>query len=554
MEAGPQTRDLGIETIIRLNNRLAGITSADEAFGIISEELRSIAHSDVAGIFLIEPDSTFLRPVGIAGLPKSALGKLGQIRTDENFRKSILEKNTSLTLKFSTFDELPPTAKDVARELDLGSALLTSVRYNEDLIGYFILANKTGGKPFTAEIEEVLNSISNYFAVVIQNVRTSSYLVRSIAETERILEMAPTGILTCDPKGIFLSVNKQMLAMLGCKSASELLGTSVFENSVIMKSGLDQQIAQGMEGHDGEKIDVHVVPSPDRAFYLHSKVTAIKSDNGSVERVLFVAMDTTTKVRLQNQLERSYERLTQTFQELERVTKMKSQFIDIVSHELRTPLTVLRGYIDLVESDYASKLDKKFANRLSIIKTNTDKLYGLVESMLDVSRLEKGSLQIHPEQIRVDAMLEEVIEAHRNEYMEKKQSVVLDLDQNLPLVMADRRRFKDVFKNLVDNAIKYTQEGGRIQIGGRDEGKMVHLWVKDNGTGIPLDKLGSLFETFHIITSNDLSHQVDRLGLGLPISKGIIEAHGGRIWVESQVGKGSVFHVELPKESPARSA
>jgi signal transduction histidine kinase len=335
---------------------------------------------------------------------------------------------------------------------------------------------------------------------------------------------------------------------------SDLLGTSVFENRVIMKSGIDQLLAQGMEGHDGEKIDVHVVPSTDKAFYLHCKVTAIRSANGAVERVLLVAMDTSSKVRLQNQLERSYERLTQTFQELERVTKMKSQFIDVVSHELRTPITVLRGYIDLVESDYASKLDRKFASRLGIIKANTDKLYNLVESMLDVSRLEKGSLQIHPEGMRLDTMLEEIAEARKGDYMEKKQSLVFDIDAGLSPVMADRRRLKDVFNNLIDNAIKYTQEGGRIQVGARDEGKMVHLWVKDNGTGIPLDKLGSLFETFHIITSHDLSHQVNRLGLGLPISKGIVEAHGGRIWVESQVGKGSVFHVEIPKEQQPREA
>jgi signal transduction histidine kinase len=79
---------------------------------------------------------------------------------------------------------------------------------------------------------------------------------------------------------------------------------------------------------------------------------------------------------------------------------------------------------------------------------------------------------------------------------------------------------------------------------------MIHVWVKDNGVGIPLENLGKIFDRFHIVASNALSHQVNRLGLGLPIAKGIVEAHGGRVWVESQVGKGSVFHVDLPKEQP----
>jgi signal transduction histidine kinase len=119
----------------------------------------------------------------------------------------------------------------------------------------------------------------------------------------------------------------------------------------------------------------------------------------------------------------------------------------------------------------------------------------------------------------------------------------------MPLIMADRRRIRDVFNNLLDNSIKYTEEGGRVIVGARDEGKTIHVWVRDNGVGIPLENLGRIFDRFFIVTSDDLSHQVNRIGLSLPISKGIVEAHGGRIWVESQVGKGSVFHVNLPKES-----
>jgi len=229
---------------------------------------------------------------------------------------------------------------------------------------------------------------------------------------------------------------------------------------------------------------------------------------------------------------------------------MKSQFIDVVSHELRTPLTVMRGYIDLIDSEYASKMDPKFASRLKIIKANTDKLYSLVESMLDVSRMEKGSLQIHPEPVKIDAILEEAYRIKLPDAEVKKQTATLDVEGVMPLIMADRRRLKDVFVNIIDNAIKYTQEGGRIQVCARDEGKMIHVWVKDNGVGIPLENLGKIFDRFHIVASNDLSHQVNRLGLGLPIAKGIIEAHSGRIWVESQVGKGSVFHVDLPKELP----
>ena len=185
---------------------------------------------------------------------------------------------------------------------------------------------------------------------------------------------------------------------------------------------------------------------------------------------------------------------------------------------------------------------------LKTIRANTDKLYALVESMLDVSRLEKGSLQINVEPTKIDTILEEAVKARSHDAVEKKQSMSLEVEGELPLINADRRRIRDVFNNILDNSIKYTGEGGRVQIGERGEGKIIHVCIRDNGVGIPLENLGKIFDRFYIVASDDLSHQVNRIGLSLPISKGIVEAHGGRLWVESQVGKGSVFHISLPKE------
>ena len=457
-------------------------------------------------------------------------------------------------MRFPTRDSLPASAKALGETLKVQEAMISTILLRGEFLGYLMIADKAGAQPFAPQAENLMTTMADYISIIVENVRTQLELRRAKEDMERMFALAPIGIFRCDPKGIFLAVNHQLLQMFDKRSETDLIGTSVFELPLIAKSGLDGLIMAAMEGHEGEKADVHVVPHQDKAFYLHVKVTPIKAETGEITGVLFVAMDMTSKVRLQNQLERSYEKMTQTFQELERVTTMKTQFIDIVSHELRTPLTVMRGYLDLMESEYVPKLDPKFAQRLKIIKANTDRLYSLVESMLDVSRLEKGSLQIHPEPVRLDAILDEIVRARRNEAEAKKQTLMLDVEGGqLPLVMADRRRMKDVFNNLVDNAMKYTQEGGRIQVCARDEGKLLHVWVKDNGIGIPLENLGRIFDRFHIVTSNDLSHQVDRLGLGLPISKGIVEAHQGRLWVESQVGKGSVFHVEIPKEPPRQA-
>ena len=540
-----------LETINRLNGKLRDVDDAHEAFSIIAAELRSVTTADYAGVALVSPVTHILAFVGIEGLEgEGADRNLPRIDVDEKIRKRMSEAKSSVAFRIDSPAQVPESARALATALNVGAAIVCSILHKGEFLGYLMIANKVGGRTFSVETEDLVRSISDDIALVVENVQTSVALKRAKEETERMLAIAPIGLFTCDSKGIFTSVNKQMVEMLDRRSEAELLGTSVFELPVLAKSGLDSLLMAGIEGHDGEKADVHLVLRPDKAFYLHIKLTPMKSEGGDIEGVLLVAMDITSKVRLENQLERSYEKLTQTFQELERVTKMKSQFIDIVSHELRTPLTVMRGYIDLVESEYAPKLEPKFGQRFKVIKANTDRLYALVESMLDVSRLEKGSLQIHPEPLKMDALLEEIVQVRMHDAESKKQTLVLDIEGELPLIMADRRRIKDVFNNLVDNALKYTQEAGRIQVSARDEGRMIHVWVKDNGVGIPLEQLGRIFDRFHIVTSNDLSHQVDRLGLGLPISKGIIEAHQGRIWVESQVGKGSIFHVDLPKEQP----
>jgi PAS domain S-box-containing protein len=540
----------GLRTIVDLNAKLRNVTKSEDAFMLIADEVRALTKADYASLILIDEGKNKLVIMGVAGAPASQVRTLPQIDVDRELRERLFRTKVPVTVRYDSYSSLPGIAKPLADALSIETALLCTMILRGEVLGYVVAASRKTSPPISPEAESGLKSVSEYLAVVVENVRASSELRIAKEEADRLLELAPIGIFACDPKGIFLSVNNQMLAMLDKKSEDDLVGTSVFEVPAIIRSGLDALIVQGMEGHAGEKADVHVVPRTDKAFYVHAKATPVRSVDGEIESVLFVAMDVTSKVRLQNQLERSYEKLTQTFQELERVTKMKTQFIDIVSHELRTPLTVMRGYIDLLQSEYSSQMEPKFASRLGIIKSNTDRLYSLVESMLDVSRLETGSLQIHKEPVKIDTILENVVNSRMKEAEEKKQSLALEIEGSIPLVMADRRRIKDVFNNIIDNALKYTQESGRIQVGVRDEGRMLHAWVKDNGVGIPLENLGSLFDRFHIVTSNDLSHQVDRLGLGLPISKGIIEAHGGKMWVESQVGKGSVFHVEIPKESP----
>ena len=536
------------EVISSISRELRNVKDEREAAALIARHLKAVSNAEYAVMVMISESDGSVQMIGTAGVEAKEVSRLPRIGISQQFRAAMSVGGRPNAKRFASMDSLPDSAKPLAAALNVKSAIICSIISKGKLVGYLAVASKTTPPPFQTGVESLLESIAEFISLVVDNTRAYLELRNAKSEADTILTTAPVGIFMMDSKGILKSVNARMLSMLEQKSESELVGTSVFEIKSISRSGLDALLMEGMNGHESERPDVHLVLRPDHAIYMHAKVTPLKDQSGAVKDVMFVAMDTTSKVRLQNQLERSYERLTQAYQELERVTTMKTQFIDVVSHELRTPLTVMRGYIDLMESEYSPKMEPKFASRLKIIKANTDRLYNLVESMLDVSRMEKGSLQIHSEPVKVDAILEEAYKSKLSEAEEKEQTLTLDIEGSIPLIMGDRHRLKDVFTNIIDNAVKYTQEGGRIQVCARDEGKMLHIWVKDNGMGIPLENLGKIFDRFHLVTSNDLSHQVDRLGLGLPIAKGIVEAHSGKIWVESQVGKGSVFHVDLPKE------
>ncbi|UCE45121.1 MAG: hypothetical protein JSU93_06985 [Methanobacteriota archaeon] len=522
---------------------------ASSAYALVSAELRRLTGSDYAGILIYDPRSKDLGFVGAAGLEFNDLSRFPRLEGDLGVRERLTQSSRSISFTMSGQEDVPEGSRPIYDALGLGSVIIASIIFRDALVGYLFVARKLDGPKFTDEEALTLTIVSDCIASVLEHVRTSFKLARTEEKTAEILSFAPIGIITLDSKGMITSMNRLMSKIMKVPGEEDLIGTNILEMDPVRKSGLSELIMQALEGIPGEKDSIHYVPISEKAFYLHVKVAPLPSETGDIETVMVVAMDQTSNVRLQSQLERSYEKLIQTYQELERVTRMKTQFIDVVSHELRTPLTVLRGYLDLVEAESPAMVEPKFAQKMKTIRANADKLYTLVESMLDVSRLEKGTLQINPEPTRIDSVLEEVMSLRSHDAADKNQMISLDIEGELPLVMADRRRMRDVFNNLIDNAVKYTPEEGKIQVGARDEGKNIHVWIKDNGVGIPLENLGRIFDRFFIVASDDLSHQVNRIGLSLPISKGIVEAHGGRIWVESQVGKGSVFHVSLPKES-----
>ena len=350
--------------IIALTAELAESSDAESAYSLVASRLRRLTDADYVGIMAYLPGHSGLRFVGLAGLDKTSLAKLPQVLVTPDVRERLAEGPEGTTTLIDREEDVPAGALELYRALALGCMVSGSLLVCGELVGFIIVARTKERPQFTESERRVVSLMSVSLASTLDHVRATSMLARTKVATEGVLSVAPIGLMTVDSKGMIQSVNRHMLAILSSESEQELVGTSVFEISAMAKSGLDALFMQAFDGHAGEKNEVHFVPVPEKVSYLHVKVVPITSETGDVESVLLVAMDVTSNMRLQSQLERSYEKLIQTYQELERVTKMKTQFIDVVSHELRTPLTVMRGYLDLVESECASTDEPQFSQKL----------------------------------------------------------------------------------------------------------------------------------------------------------------------------------------------
>ncbi len=225
-----------------------------------------------------------------------------------------------------------------------------------------------------------------------------------------------------------------------------------------------------------------------------------------------------------------------------------------VAHELKNPMTSIKGYTDLMSAGAVGPVSDMQANFLNTIKTNTERMSTLVSDLNDNSKIEAGKLSLHYKSADAAAIVDETVRSLKRQIEEKKQTIEVVLPETLPPVWADRIRVVQVLVNLLSNSYKYTPEGGILQIGAEAsanhwdaEGaaQVVHIWIKDNGLGMTPEDQKKLFQKF--FRSDDAeARKSPGTGLGLNITKSLVELQGGKIWFESEFRAGTTFHITIP--------
>jgi PAS domain S-box-containing protein len=497
---------------------------------LILESAAEMLGAQVALIAVREPDGTFRVPASY-GVPAGALGLF----------RPLLE-NIPIVLSGGQWSswQIPDLHMRLrlvsqAAGLPLRQVVALPLTLDEDLIGV-IYVFRTGSGAFSSNDRQVLASFADQAAIAMRNARLYQEVLAEKSRLDAIIEHSADGVMILDRACRIQVFNRALSRMTGWR-AGEAVGQPC-------AAVLRLQSAQGVNlcGERCPMVEEFAKPANGEApasYYVEGDIA--RPDGSRVSAGVTHTLLYDDAGRLLNIVVNVHD-ITR-FREAE---ELKSTFISIISHELKTPVALIKGYAGTLRREDANWDQATVREGLAIIEQESDRLDRLINNLLDASRIEAGGLKLELADLSLPRLAERVVEKFRTQT--QIHQFQLDFPADFPLVYADEERISEVFYNLLSNAIKYSPRGGTIRIGGQAQDGTVTVYVSDEGIGIPADEQTRLFQRFYRVDSG-LRRRTQGAGLGLYLCRAIIEAHGGRIWVESQPGQGATFKFTLPRSA-----
>ena len=368
-----------------------------------------------------------------------------------------------------------------------------------------------------------------------------------------LFEAAPDAILEVDHEGGIRLANEEAERIFGCPR-SELIGRRVEE--LLPERYREMHLAHRGNYQDhpvkrpmGSGLDLWARKADGTEFPVDIKLSPIQTEDGL--RIMCVVRDITERRKTEAQIRSLNENLERRNREVERANQLKSEFLASMSHEFRTPLNAIIGFSDLLREESAGSLNDDQKRFVAHISQGSRHLRALINDILDLSKIEAGRLELQLEHFPLQATIEEAVAGVRA----SAEAKGLSIESRAPSAMeicADRTRFKQILYNLLSNAVKFTPDGGAITVEAQADGDVFSVSVADTGIGIPQEEIESIFESFHQAAATTKGIR-EGTGLGLAITRRLVELHRGRIWVESEPGRGSRFVVELPVRASGKA-
>jgi len=573
-EALERERDR-VETLYRITRELGASLDLDRVLDRALTLILQTVQAERSSVFLIdrqtdrlvqratlwsevaERDPDTLTPLPVGGAPT-------RFRRGEGLAGWVMENRQPAIVHDVHVD--PRWVDSEGRERRHRSVLAVPLVVSDEALGVLLLYHSQLAY-FTFEHLRLVEAVATQVASAINNAGLYNYVFesaerlgtmiktqqRETAKTEAILEGVADGVMVADETGLVIRFNAAAERILNTprkqvlgRSIDELLGLYGASAAAWSKAIESWQVTPAQVGH--ETLFAEQLQFEDKIVsVLLSPVVMHDEFLGTVS--LF--RDITQEVE---------------------VDKAKSEFVSTVSHELRTPMTSIKGYADLLAMGAAGALTGDQQRFLYIIKTNADRLTMLVNDLLDIGRIDTRRVELNLKIVQLGQVVQMVIESLQGKAMAKAQSLEASIPADLPAVVADRDRLTQILTNLISNAQQYTPTGGHVTVSARlitrsertaarfekglelaawsDEEesatipKMVQIDITDDGIGVAPEDLDKIFERF-FRSDHPMVQETTGTGLGLSITKSLVEMHGGEIWVESELGMGSVFSFTL---------
>ncbi|RLD07511.1 MAG: hypothetical protein DRI32_00700 [Chloroflexi bacterium] len=490
-----------MEVLLAIGRDVTGTLDLDGVLKNVVEAAVNLTHAEEGSLLLLDEKSDELYMRASHNF-EDGFARSFRLPVNDTLAGQVLETGEALILSKEALHKIQ-TAYLVQ------SLIYVPLKIGERVIGVLGVDNRQHRLPFTERDVLLISILADYAAVAIENARLYQASENERSKFEAVLSNMNDALLILDEQGIVQLVNDTMCNALAVE-ARDLLNKTIPE--VISQ----RDFLALLELDDDKKTQYNEINTEDQRVF--------RAQYTNIQKVGAVIT-------------------MQDISHLKELNHLKDNFVHTVSHDLRSPLTAVLGYAELLERvGPVNKQQKEFIRR---IHTSVEDITELINDLLDLGKIEAG-FDIHRETLQLESILRYALSNIEIQSKNRNQILDIDIAPNLPPICGNAVRLRQMFDNLIGNAIKYTPEGKRVSVELHLEGTQIIFKVSDQGHGIPQDDQPHIFEKFY--RASNISSSAPGTGLGLSIVKTIVENHNGRIWVESKVGEGSTFFVVLPSK------
>ena len=545
-----------LKKMLLASSGLIDSSSRSIDYGKMTDTILEIAGAKYSAFNVFDENGLDFTTVAVTGLNASlakASSLLGFKLTDKKWKHDAVRaekiRDKPITL-FAALHELtgtvllPSLVSLIERTFDIGEVAVVKITRNNKAVGDFTLLFSRG---HTLQNRELVELFANEAGLFVERSRTEAALRESEEKHRLLVEYSHDIIYTLTLEGVFTFVSPAWTLFLG-HPVNQVEGQP-FQKFVHPDDlpgclqFLQNAINTGLRQKDVEYRVRHI----DGSWRWHtSRGVALKNAAGAVTSFEGIATDITDRKRAEEKLTIAYGQEKELRQQLEEEAKNRIRFIDVLAHEMKNPLTPIftsSGILREILPPEAGSIPQKLADN---IFNGTKLLISRLEELLDVARFARGVVTLNKEATGTRQFIEQVVSRYTPSINLRRQPLIVEMPENLPSASLDRSRLEQVLVNLLSNASKYSPEGSRIVLSASQSEANLLISVKDEGIGMSSEDQKIIFQPYQRVGH---SHQsIQGLGLGLTVVKAIVEAHGGQVWVESELGKGSTFSFTIPLE------